>query len=294
MDHDDWLTDEFQANRPRLRGVAYRMLGTRDEAEDAVQDTWLRLARTDSDGIENLGGWLTTVIARICLDRLRARTATASRVTVVERPEDIPAPAGGRDPEHEALVADSVGAALLVVLDALPPAGTRARSCCTTYSACPSTRSARWSDEPPTPARQLASRARRRVQDRTPAAPVDLVHHRDVVQRVPTRRAGRRFRNPRASPRSRRGARARRGCPTPGDPATDARCGRHRRVGRRRCAQCASRGGRRHGRSRVDPGRARNVRGAMECDIVDGRIVAMRITGDPERLAALDVVLLDD
>ncbi|HEY3834773.1 MAG TPA: sigma-70 family RNA polymerase sigma factor [Acidimicrobiia bacterium] len=292
MDHDDWLTDEFQANRARLRGVAYRMLGSRDEADDAVQETWLRLARTDSDGIENLGGWLTTVIARICLDRLRARTATAARVTVVERPEDIPAPADARDPEHEALVADSVGAALLVVLDALPPA-ERVAFVLHDVFGVPFDEIGPVVGRSTDAARQLASRARRRVQDRTPAAPVDLAHHRDVVSAFLHAAQG-------------------------GDFDTLVRLldpevvlepdAAAQRMGTLRPMQGADNvaalvgGGARSARLAVvggsvglawTPGGHGHVRGAMECDIVDGRIVALRVTGDPERLAELDVVLLD-
>src|SRR6478672_300976 len=93
MERDDWLTDEFEASRPRLRGLAYRMLGSRSEADDAVQETWLRLARTGTDSIDNLGGWMTTVIARICLDRLRARRTQDGHSTAAPLPDDVAAPA---------------------------------------------------------------------------------------------------------------------------------------------------------------------------------------------------------
>src|SRR5262245_14087439 len=118
MSEGDWLADLFQENRAHLRAVAYRMLGSLGEAEDAVQETWLRLSRADSAAVENLGGWLTTVIARVCLDMLRSRKSRR------EEALDKPVASGndGRNPEAAALLADSVGGALLVVLETLPPA----------------------------------------------------------------------------------------------------------------------------------------------------------------------------
>src|SRR4051812_42665827 len=121
MDESDWLTDRFEANRAQLRAMAYRILGSHTEADDAVQEAWLRLHRSDTDAVENLGGWLTTVVARICLDMLRSRTSRR------EEPLDLLAPGptvdpGAPDPEDEAVLGDSVGLALLVVLDTLAPA----------------------------------------------------------------------------------------------------------------------------------------------------------------------------
>ncbi len=121
MVETDWLTERFEASRPRLRAVAYRMLGSHAEADDAVQEAWLRLDRADAGGVENLGGWLTTVIARVCLDRLRARRLRREDPVGDELPDEIVGVADEVDPEHQALLAESVGSALLVVLDMLAP-----------------------------------------------------------------------------------------------------------------------------------------------------------------------------
>src|SRR5919199_271776 len=115
MDGDDWLTEEFERHRPHLRAVAYRMLGSLSEADDAVQEAWLRLRRSEPAAVDNLGGWLTTVVARICLDLLRARRSRREQYVGSWLPEPV-VTANGADPEQEALVADSVGLALLVVL----------------------------------------------------------------------------------------------------------------------------------------------------------------------------------
>src|SRR5262245_35355784 len=121
MAENDWLAERFEANRAHLRGVAYRMLGSLSEAEDAVQESWLRLSRADTSSVDNLRGWLTTVVARVCLDMLRARKSRREE-SLTAQPLD-PADSGpGIDPEDEALLADSVGLALLVVLEKLSPA----------------------------------------------------------------------------------------------------------------------------------------------------------------------------
>src|SRR5579875_282557 len=120
MDAKKFLAERFEADRSRLRGVAYRMLGSRTEAEDAVQETWLRLSRGEMDAVDNLGGWLTTVVARVCLDMLRSRRARREEALDPHTPEPV---AGHRDsPDHDAILADSVGLALLVVLEKLAPA----------------------------------------------------------------------------------------------------------------------------------------------------------------------------
>jgi RNA polymerase sigma factor (sigma-70 family) len=121
MVETDWLTERFEASRPRLLAVAYRMLGSHAEADDAVQETWLRLDRADADAVENLGAWLTTVIARVCLDRLRARRSRREDPVGDDLPEEIVGVADEVDPEHQALLAESIGSALLVVLDMLAP-----------------------------------------------------------------------------------------------------------------------------------------------------------------------------
>ena len=122
MDEQEWLAREFEDHRPRLRAVAYRMLGSLSEADDAVQDAWLRLSRADTSEVENLGGWLTTVVARVSLNMLRSRSTRREEPLDVHVPDPIVDRADGTDPEHEALLADSVGLALLVVLETLTPA----------------------------------------------------------------------------------------------------------------------------------------------------------------------------
>src|ERR687893_1341855 len=122
MDERDFLAQQFEANRTRLRAVGYRMLGSLSEADDAVQETWLRLSRTDTSDVENLGGWLTTVVGRVCLDMLRSRTSRREESLDEQVPERTASRADGGDPEQEALLADSVGLALLVVLETLAPA----------------------------------------------------------------------------------------------------------------------------------------------------------------------------
>src|SRR6476661_8164967 len=122
MNEHDWLAEQFEANRTHLRAVAYRMLGSLSEVDDAVQESWLRLSRSETSEIENLGGWLTTVVARVCLDMLRSRKARREEPLGAHVPEPIVNREDGMDPEREALLADSVGLALLVVLDTLDPA----------------------------------------------------------------------------------------------------------------------------------------------------------------------------
>src|SRR5215475_4104649 len=164
MDEQDWLAEQFEAHRTRLRTVAYRMLGSASEADDAVQDAWLRFSHTGANGVNNLGGWLTTLVARACLDLLRARASRQERPLDVHVPDPVVSRADGSDPEQQALLAEGVGLALLVVLDTLAP---------TEEIAAIVGRS-------PTAARQLASRARRRVQGaKVPDA--DLSRQRAVV-----------------------------------------------------------------------------------------------------------------
>src|SRR5215211_5996427 len=122
MDDHDFLAKQFEENRTHLRAVAYRMLGSLSEAEDAVQEAWFRLSRSDTSGVQNLGGWLTTVVARVCLDMLRSRKSRPGRPLGAHVPVPIVSREEGIDPEHEVLVADSVGLALLVVLETLSPA----------------------------------------------------------------------------------------------------------------------------------------------------------------------------
>jgi RNA polymerase sigma-70 factor (ECF subfamily) len=180
MSNDDWLTAQFEANRSRLRAVAYRMLGSRTEADDAVQEAWLRLGRTDSGQIDNLEGWLTTVTARVCLDRLRSRRARREDAVGVRLPDQLADASDATDPAEHALMAESVGAALLVVLDSLAPA-ERVAFVLHDVFAVPFDEIGPVLARTPEAARQLASRARRRVQGSVPIVDVDLVRQREIV-----------------------------------------------------------------------------------------------------------------
>ena len=180
MDEREFLAQQFEEHRTRLRAVAYRMLGSLTEADDAVQETWLRLSRVDADEVENLGGWLTTVVARVSLNILRSRRSRREEPFDVRMPEPIVDRADGTDPEHEALLADSVGLALLVVLETLNPA-ERLAFVLHDMFAVPFDEIAPIVDRSPEAARQLASRARRRVQGETPTPDADLDTQREVV-----------------------------------------------------------------------------------------------------------------
>jgi RNA polymerase sigma factor (sigma-70 family) len=175
------LADKFDRQRPQLRAVAYRILGSLTEADDAVQEGWLRLQRTDADQIDNLEPWLTTVVARICLNVLRSRRIRGEQPLHGFMPEPIiDDPAAGTDPEHEALLADAVGIALQVVLDTLGPA-ERLAFVLHDMFAVPFDEIASMVDRSPAATRQLASRARRRVREAAPVPDPDLTRQRAVV-----------------------------------------------------------------------------------------------------------------
>jgi RNA polymerase sigma-70 factor (ECF subfamily) len=177
----DWLAERFEEQRPRLRGVAYRMLGSLSEADDAVQEAWLRLSRSDADEIENLGAWLTTVVGRVSLNMLRARRTGREEPLGVHVPEPIVDRADGTDPEHEALLADWLGLALVVVLERLSPA-ERLAFVLHDMFAVPFDEIAAIVDRSPEAARQLASRARRRVRGENAVPDGDLETQREVVE----------------------------------------------------------------------------------------------------------------
>jgi RNA polymerase sigma factor (sigma-70 family) len=181
VDDDEYLARRFEGHRTHLRAVAYRMLGSVSEADDAVQEAWLRLSRADRGGVENLGGWLTTVVARVSLDMLRSRRSRREEPFGTHLPEPIVSSEGGHDPEHEALLADSVGLALLVVLEQLAPA-ERLAFVLHDMFAMPFEEIAPIVDRSPAAARQLASRARRRVRGSAPAPDPDLARQREVVE----------------------------------------------------------------------------------------------------------------
>jgi RNA polymerase sigma factor (sigma-70 family) len=172
MEEHDWLAERFEENRTRLRAVAYRMLGSLSEADDAVQESWLRLSRSDTSGVENLGRWLTTVVGRVCLNMLRSRKTRRDSSLQTHFPDPILSPQDGLDPEQEALLGDSVGLAMLVVLDSLTPA-ERVAFVLHDVFAVPFDEVASIVGRTPTAARQLASRARRRVHG-APVPDVDL------------------------------------------------------------------------------------------------------------------------
>jgi RNA polymerase sigma-70 factor (ECF subfamily) len=162
MDEHQWIAERFEEYRPQLRSVAYRMLGSGSEAEDAVQEAWLRLSRSDTSGVENLGGWLKTIVARVCLDMLRSRKSRREEPLDADGHETLVSPEGGADPEHEALLADSVGLALLVVLKTLAPA-ERVAFVLHDVFAMPFGEIAEVVGRTPAACRQLATSARRRV-----------------------------------------------------------------------------------------------------------------------------------
>jgi RNA polymerase sigma factor (sigma-70 family) len=180
MDERDFLAQRFEEHRPRLRAVAYRMLGSVTEADDAVQEAWLRLSRADAGRVENLGGWLTTVVARVSLNMLRSRNARREEPFGVQMPDPIIDRADGMNPEHEALLADSVGLALLVVLETLSPPERLAFVLHDMFG-IPFDEIAPIVDRSPEAARQLASRARRRVQGENAVPDADLDTQRRAV-----------------------------------------------------------------------------------------------------------------
>jgi RNA polymerase sigma factor (sigma-70 family) len=287
MTASDWLTARFEEDRPRLQAVAHRMLGSRTEAEDAVQEAWLRLGTTDPDAIDNLGGWLTTVTARVCLDRLRRRQARPEHDARPPLPADLPADA---EVEDQALLAESVGAALLVVLDSLGPA-ERVAFVLHDVFAVPFDEVAAVLDRSPDAARQLASRARRRVQQRTPAGEVDPVRQRDAVEAF---------------------LRAARGGDFEGllrvlhpdvvlqPDAAAVRMGAMREThGAEGVARLLA-GGAQTARLAVIEGLAGlvwapagRIRGVIHFTVVDGRITAMEVVGDAGRIDELELVVVD-
>jgi RNA polymerase sigma-70 factor (ECF subfamily) len=179
VDERDLLAERFEDNRAHLRAVAYRMLGARSEAEDAVQEAWLRLSRADTSGVENLRGWLTTVVARVCLDMLRSRKARSEELLGPQQPEPIASQQAGA-PDHEAVLADSVGLALLVVLETLAPA-ERVAFVLHDMFAVPFEEVAAIVGRSAAATRQLASRARRRVQGAPSVPDVESTRRREVV-----------------------------------------------------------------------------------------------------------------
>ncbi|HXA74848.1 MAG TPA: sigma-70 family RNA polymerase sigma factor [Acidimicrobiales bacterium] len=180
MEHTEWLNEQFEQHRPHLRAVAYRMLGSLSDADDAVQDSWLRFSRADTSDVENLKAWLTTVVSRVSLNMLRSRQTRREDGYAPHMPDPIIDSPNGTDPEHQALLADSVGVALLVVLDTLSPP-ERLAFVLHDIFAVPFDEIAPIVDRTPEAARQLASRARRRVQGEPTVPDTDLERQRELV-----------------------------------------------------------------------------------------------------------------
>ncbi len=180
MDEHDWLAERFGSHSAHLRAVAYRMLGSLSDADDAVQEAWLRISRADTSEVVNLAGWLTTVVGRVCLDMLRSRARHGEEPLDGHLPELIVSPADGTDPEQQALIADSVGLAMLVVLETLAPA-ERLAFVLHDMFAVPFEDIAPIVGRNPAATRQLASRARRRVQGSAPVPDADLTRQRAAV-----------------------------------------------------------------------------------------------------------------
>jgi RNA polymerase sigma factor (sigma-70 family) len=294
MNENDWLAERFEEHRTHLRAVAYRMLGSVSEADDAVQEAWLRLSRSETREIENLGGWLTTVVGRVCLNMLRSRRTRREQPLDVHVPEPILSRADGLDPEQETLLADSVGLALLVVLETLSPA-ERLAFVLHDMFAVPFDEIAPMVGRSPAAARQLASRARRRVQSEAPPPDADLSHQREVVDAFFAASRGGDFEalvavlDPDVVLRADGG---------PGRPSVTAVV-----HGAREVAERASRYARLAPYVRpalvngaagvvvVPPG---GVFSVMAFTVRDGKIVAIDALSDPERLRELDLTVLDD
>ena len=180
MDERDWLAQRFEAHRAQMQAVAFRLLGSTTEADDAVQEAWLRASRAGADGVENLGGWLTTVVSRVCLNMLESRKSRREEPLDLHAPEPAVRGTGSPDPEQEALLADAVGPALLVVLETLEPA-ERLTFVLHDVFGVPFDEIATIVGRSPVAARQLASRARRRVQGTAAAPAADRTRQRAIV-----------------------------------------------------------------------------------------------------------------
>jgi RNA polymerase sigma-70 factor, ECF subfamily len=295
MDEHDWLAERFEEHRTHLRAVAYRMLGSVSEADDAVQEAWLRLSRSDTSAVENLRGWLTTVVARVCLNVLRSRASRREQpLDEVHVPEPIISRADGVDPEHEALLADSVGLALLVVLETLAPA-ERLAFVLHDMFAVPFDEIGPMVGRSPTAARQLASRARRRVQGEAPRPNPDLARQREVVDAFFAAAREGDFEalvavlDPDVVLRSDGGAKR---------PAATAVVHGARAVAERAMmfARLAPyvRPALVNGAAGVVVVPGGRLFSVMGFTVADGRIVAIDALGDPERLRELDLTVLDD
>lgn len=290
MEDVEWVSGQFQANRSRLEGIAYRMLGSRAEAEDAVQETWLRVVRGDQVAVENWAGWLTTVTGRICLDRLRSRNSRREELGGTGIP-DLEDRSDERNPAQAAVLADSVGAALIVVLDSMAPE-ERVAFVLHDVFAVPFDTIGEILDRSPQAARQLASRARRRVQGTPAMARVDLVQHRSLVDAFL-----------RAAREGDFDALVRLLHPDVVLQPDQAALNMGSRPETRGATEVASAlsGGARGARLVLANGLPAlawapggRIRSVIEFTVVDGQIAAISVTADADRIAELDVVTLSN
>jgi RNA polymerase sigma-70 factor (ECF subfamily) len=290
MNERDLLADRFEEHRSHLRAVAYRMLGSLSDVDDAVQEAWLRLSRADATGIDNLGGWLTTVVARVCLDMLRSRQSRREEALTPGAPEPVATGTSGSSPEEEALLADSVGLALLVVLDRLTPA-ERLAFVLHDMFAVPFEEIGPIVGRSAEAARQLASRARRRVRGgATTASAPDLVRQREVVEAFLAALRGGDFE----------------GLLAVLDPDLVVRADMPGAPGEIRGAAVWAKGAVAYGHMArvVRPAFVNGAIGlvmaprgqlsrALTFTIANGRITAIEVIGNPARLAELDVAIVD-
>lgn len=290
MDEVHWIDAQFQANRTRLESIAYRMLGSHASAEDAVQETWLRVMRSDPSTIDNVAGWLTTVTGRICLDRLKAsssRRETRASDELIEFEDALPE----HDPEHAALVADSIGAALMVVLDSMAPE-ERVAFVLHDVFAVPFESIGDILDRSPQTARKLASRARRRVQGGQVEPRIDQLQHRTLVESfLQAARKGDfeglvRMLHPDVVLRP--------------DEAALRMGSRPETEGANEVASILAGGARGtrlvlvDGRAALAWGTRSHIRSLIEFTIVDGRITEINVTADESRLAEVDVEIVGE
>jgi RNA polymerase sigma factor (sigma-70 family) len=301
MDEHEWLAKEFEGHRTRLRAVAYRMLGSLSEADDAVQETWLRLSRSDSDSVDNLAAWLTTVVGRICLNMLRSRKSRREDTLEAHGPEPVPSDEARADPENETILADSVGVALLVVLDTLDPAERLAFVLHDLFGA-PFDEIAPIVDRSPAAARQLASRARRRVRQAGAAPRHGVSPERKMIDAFLAASRDGDFealltllapdvvlRADRTAIAAAAGRQAE-GAPALSDEVHGPRAVADIFSGRAQAAQPALI----DGAVGVVWAPGGNLRAAWTFTIVHGKVAAIDISADPEQLGRLDVTILDD
>ena len=289
MNDRDALADRFEADRARLLAVARRLLGSELEAEDAVQEAWLRLERTDAEAVDNLSGWLTTVVSRVCLDRLRARRARPEQH--MDDDASTAASATDADPEREAVLADSIGSALLVVLERLSP-GERVAFVLHDVFAMPFEDVALVVDRSPEATRQLASRARRRVQGGQVSPDLDLLRRRQLVEAFLAAARGGDFNgllavlDPDVALRPDQAA---------------LRMGSLRETRGAAAVASALAGGAQTARLALVDGLPAlvwapggTIRGVIEFRVAAGRIVGLDVTGDAARIDELEIVVLDE